>query len=85
MNTRKYNSGETKRIQNQEKYEEIKRQKDELRKFLYSRPSGKEEQVCASTCLPDSEICNSNVGILVQKADVEHNEQFQHFLYSRWV
>jgi hypothetical protein len=51
MNARKYNLGETKRILNQEKDDEITRQTGELRNFLHTRPSWKEADVAASTCL----------------------------------
>jgi hypothetical protein len=51
MNIRKYNSGKQNVYKIKKNDEEIKRQKGELRKFLYTCPSGKEGEVCVSTCL----------------------------------
>jgi hypothetical protein len=75
MSFRKYKSGTTKSKEKQEKDEEIKRQKGALHKFfsLSSRPSGEEAEVCASTCVTDSdsETDNSDTDIIFQTADDE--------------
>jgi hypothetical protein len=66
MSFRKYKSGTTKRVEKQEKDEEIKRQKGALHKFFTFRPSGEEAEVCVSTCVTDSETGNSDTDIFLK-------------------